>query len=41
MGGKLVAVPFSDLHITPDNKVTLPGASKETLQALPSFTYGS
>ncbi|PZW45846.1 PRC-barrel domain protein [Humitalea rosea] len=41
LGGKLVAIPFSDLRIAPDNKVTLAGATKESLRALPAFTFGN
>ena len=47
VGGKLVAVPYDKLHlenINQDNKsigkVVMPGASKEELSQLPSFTYG-
>ena len=40
LGGKLVAVSFEQLNIDPaGTKVTLPGASKEALKALPIFKY--
>lgn len=38
MGSRLVAVPYSSLKLS-DNKVTLPGASKDTLTAMPEFRY--
>lgn len=45
MGSKLVAVPYDHLHFetTKDKgeRVQLPGASKGTLDAMPSFTYGN
>ncbi len=40
LGSKLVAVPYDHLKIGQDQRVTMPGASKETLNSLPSFTYG-
>ncbi|MGE0652130.1 MAG: PRC-barrel domain-containing protein [Alphaproteobacteria bacterium] len=39
IGGHLVAVPFGNLHIAQDGKVTLPGASREQLRRLPDFVY--
>jgi sporulation protein YlmC with PRC-barrel domain len=40
LGGHLVAVPYKSLVIKdPDNKITLPGASKENLAALIEFHY--
>ena len=45
MGTKLVAVPYSQLklgdtkHASSDNKVVMPGATKETLKAMPDFHY--
>ena len=39
-GGKLVAIPYDQLHLEKDNKVTLTGATKDSLAAMPSFTYG-
>jgi len=40
LGGHLVAVPFKSLVVKdPDNKITLPGASKENLGALIEFHY--
>ena len=47
VGGKLVAVPYDKLHVEHGNndnknntKVVMPGASKEELSQLPTFTYG-
>jgi hypothetical protein len=43
MGNKLVAVPYDHLHLETDKdqtKITMPGASKEALNAMPTFTYG-
>ena len=39
LGSKLIAVPYDHLKIGQDRRVTLPGASQETLNSLPSFTY--
>ena len=39
VGGKLVAVPFTALHIDAAGKVTVPDASKEALEKMPGFTY--
>lgn len=39
IGGHLVAVPFGDLRIADDGKVTLPGASREQLRRLPQFVH--
>ncbi len=39
VGGKLVAVPFSSLHIDDGGKVTLPNGSKDSLNKMPGFTY--
>ncbi len=39
VGGKLVAVPFSALHVDAGGKVTLPDASKDALDKMPGFTY--
>jgi sporulation protein YlmC with PRC-barrel domain len=42
MGNKLVAVPYDRLHFETDKdqtKITMPGASKEALNAMPTFTY--
>ena len=38
VGGKLVAVPWSDLHADGD-KMVLPGASKDSLNGMPNFQY--
>jgi hypothetical protein len=38
VGDKLVVVPFSALKVN-DNKMTLPGATKEALKDLPEFKY--
>jgi hypothetical protein len=43
MGNKLVAVPYDQLHLEADKdqtKITMPGASKDALNAMPTFTYG-
>jgi sporulation protein YlmC with PRC-barrel domain len=43
MGNKLVAVPYDQLHLEMDKdqtKITMPGANKEALKAMPTFTYG-
>jgi hypothetical protein len=40
IGGKLIAISFEQLNLNPaGTKVTLPGASKEALKALPIFKY--
>ena len=39
VGGKLVAVPFTALHVDAGGKVTVPDASKEALDKMPGFTY--
>lgn len=41
IGAKLVAVPFRDLRLVGDDKLTLPGATMESLKALPEFAYRS
>jgi hypothetical protein len=38
VGDKLVAVPFTSLQFAPDHTL-LTGATKESLKALPKFTY--
>jgi hypothetical protein len=38
MGSRLIAVPYELLRMV-DNKVTLPGATKEQLKTLPEFKY--
>ena len=38
IGGRLVAIPYSSLNMTPKGMV-LPGASKEAVGKLPSFHY--
>src|SRR5580692_2447008 len=40
MGTKYVVVPFTSLKIV-DNKMVLPGGSKDALKALPEFKYNS
>jgi hypothetical protein len=40
LGTKYVVVPFTSLKIV-DKKITLPGASKDALKALPEFKYNS
>jgi hypothetical protein len=42
IGNKLVAVPYDQLHLKTDEaslKVVLPGANKDALNAMPTFTY--
>lgn len=41
IGSKLVAIPYHDLRFGQDRKVMMPGASKEALNGMPNFTYGS
>ena len=40
MGTKYVVVPFSALQVM-DKKMVLPGATKESLKALPEFKYNT
>lgn len=40
MGDKLVVLPYDQLRTT-GGKVVLPGATKDTLKALPEFKYAS
>jgi PRC-barrel domain len=40
MGTKYVVVPFSSLQVK-DKKMVLPGATKESLKALPEFKYNT
>lgn len=40
MGTHLVALPYNSLQIT-TNKVTLPGATKDGVKALPEFKYST
>jgi hypothetical protein len=43
IGNKLVAVPYDQLHLEmnkDETKVAMPGASKDALNAMPTFTYG-
>ncbi len=39
LGGKLVAVPIQQLQRTADGKLALPGATKDSLNAMPNFIY--
>ncbi len=41
IGAKLVAVPFDQLTVAPNDKksLTLPNASKELLKSMPAFNY--
>jgi uncharacterized membrane protein len=41
IGAKLVSVPFERLTINADGKVMLPGATRDSLKALPEFKYPS
>jgi sporulation protein YlmC with PRC-barrel domain len=38
VGSKLVSVPFDQVKVQ-DNKVVMPGATKASLESMPSFTY--
>ena len=38
VGGKLVAIPYGQLKFD-NGKTVLPGATKESLTAMPNFTY--
>jgi hypothetical protein len=38
LGGRLVAVPYQSLIL--DDKIVLPGASRDELKKLPEFKYG-
>lgn len=40
VGSKLVALPYTALKVEGD-KLTMPGATKEALKALPEFKYAS
>jgi hypothetical protein len=40
VGNKLVVLPYTSLH-TNGNKLTMPGANKDALKALPEFKYAS
>jgi len=39
MGDRLVAVRYDSLKFAADNKILLPGASKDRLKMLPAFEY--
>lgn len=40
VGGRLVAIPYDSLNLdNPDNRVVLPGASKDELKKLPEFKF--
>jgi sporulation protein YlmC with PRC-barrel domain len=39
MGSKLVAVPFHSLQTVKEERLMLPGATKEALKELPEFKY--
>ena len=42
IGNKLVAIPYDHLHLQSDKngtKLALPGATKDALNAMPTFTY--
>ncbi len=41
IGGKLVAIPIGQLQPAADGKFTLPGATKESLSAMPTFVYNN
>jgi sporulation protein YlmC with PRC-barrel domain len=40
VGGRMVAVPYQNLQLGPsDNRVVLPGATKDQLKSMPEFKY--
>lgn len=39
MGDRLVVIRYDDLKFAADNKIVLPGASKDGLKMLPKFEY--
>ena len=39
IGSKLVAVPFESLRIVKEERMMLPGATKDALKTLPEFKY--
>jgi sporulation protein YlmC with PRC-barrel domain len=44
IGGRLIAIEYDSLQITrrdEELRVVLPGATREALEALPAFEYGS
>ncbi len=41
LGGKLVALPIGQLQKGQDGRYTLPGSSKDSLNAMPSFVYNN
>jgi sporulation protein YlmC with PRC-barrel domain len=45
IGSKLVAVPYDQIHLETGKdaglRLVLPGATKETLNTMPSFTFGN
>ena len=41
IGGKLVAIPVGQLQPAADGKFTLPGATKDSLSAMPTFVYNN
>ncbi len=41
LGGKLVALPIGQLQKPADGRYMLPGATKDSLNAMPSFVYNN
>ncbi len=41
LGGKLVALPIGQLQKPADGRYILPGATKDSLNAMPSFVYNN
>lgn len=39
LGERLVVVRYDSLQFTEDNKIVLPGSTKESLKKLPAFAY--
>jgi len=41
MGGRMVVVRYGSLRFDPDNKIVLPGGTKDGLRMLPAFEYAN
>jgi hypothetical protein len=41
MGGRTVVVRYDSLRFDPDNKIVLPGGTKDDLRMLPAFEYAT
>lgn len=40
IGSKLVAIPYEQVHFDQNRKATIPGVTKDSLSAMPNFSYG-